>query len=246
MPLTCIAIDDEPLALELISTYVSRIPGLQLLEVFEDAISGAAYLQQKPVELLFLDINMPDISGIDLARSLVQKPMIIFTTAYKQFAFEGFELEAIDYLLKPIHFKKFTKAAEKALTLKNYKSSALTAQEDAFFYVHSEYRMVKILLKDIEYIESMEDYIKIHLSGQKPVLSLLSLKKTMLLLPAEQFVRIHRSFIVPVSKVKSIQNKKIQLSTVLLPIGEVYAAQVKVKLSLKQIPSSQYSGKGKR
>ena len=133
MPLTCIAIDDEPLALELISTYVSRIPNLQLLKVFEDAISGAAYLQQQAVDLLFLDINMPDISGIDLARSLQQKPMIIFTTAHKQFAFEGFELEAVDYLLKPINFKKFTRAAEKAQALKNYKSSALTAQEDAFF-----------------------------------------------------------------------------------------------------------------
>ncbi|MEJ5963607.1 LytR/AlgR family response regulator transcription factor [Pedobacter immunditicola] len=246
MPLTCIAIDDEPLALELISTYVSRIPNLQLLEVFEDAISGAAYLEHKTVDLLFLDIQMPDISGLDLAKSLKKKPMIIFTTAHKQFAFEGFEQEAVDYLLKPVNFKKFMKATEKAATLKNYKSSALLTQEDAFFYVHSEYRMVKILMKDIEYIESLEDYIKIHLEHQKPVLSLLSLKKTMLLLPAEQFIRIHRSYIVPVSRVKSIQHKKIQLSTVVLPIGESYAAQVRVQLSLKQFPSSQYSDKGKR
>jgi len=246
MPLTCIAIDDEPLALELISTYVSRIPNLQLLEVFEDAISGAAYLEEKTVDLLFLDIQMPDISGIDLARSLEKKPMIIFTTAHKQFAFEGFEQEAVDYLLKPINFKKFVKATEKATALKNYKSSALLTQEDAFFYVHSEYRMVKILLRDIEYIESMEDYIKIHLEDQKPVLTLLSLKKTMLLLPAEQFIRIHRSYIVPISRVKSIYNKKIQLSIVVLPIGESYAAQVRTQLSLKQFPSSQYSDKGKR
>ena len=240
--LTCIAIDDEPLALELIGTYVSRFPNLQLLNVFEDAISGASYLQEHQVDLLFLDINMPDISGLDLAKALKKRPMLIFTTAYKQFAYDGFELEALDYLLKPIDFKKFSKAVEKALTLKNYKSSALVTQEDAFIYVHSEYRMVKILLNDIEYIESMEDYIKIHLGQEKPVLSLLSLKKTLELLPAEHFIRIHRSYIVPVSKVKTIQHKKIQLSTVTLPVGESYAAQVKTKLSLRQFPSWQYSG----
>jgi len=152
----------------------------------------------------------------------------------------------VDYLLKPINFKKSVKATEKAKTLKNYKSSALLTPEDAFFYVHSEYRMVKILLKDIEYIESMEDYIKIHLKHQKPVLTLLSLKKVMHLLPAEQFVRIHRNYIVPVSRVKSIQNKKIELRIVVLPIGESYAAQVRVQLSLRQFPSSRYSDKEKR
>lgn len=163
--------------------------------------------------------------------------MIIFTTAYKQFAYEGFELEAVDYLLKPIDFERFAKAAEKAVDLKNYKSSALLAQEDGFFYVHSEYRMVKIIFKDIEYIESMEDYIKIHLSHEKPVLSLLSLKKTLEALPDQQFIRIHRSYIVPVAKVKSIQNKKIQLHTVVLPIGESYAEQVKKSLAIKPFPS---------
>jgi two-component system LytT family response regulator len=236
MPLTCIAIDDEPLALQLITSYVSRMPDLQLLEVFEDAISGAAYLEQQPVDLLFLNIQMPDISDINLARGLKQKPMIIFTTTHKQFAVNGFEVEALDYLLKPIKYIKFSKAVEKAMTLKNYKSSARLAQEDACFYVHSAYRMVKIMLKDIEYIESREDHIKIHLHQQKPVLSLLSLKETMLLLPPEQFIRIHRSYIIPVSRVKSIQNKKIQLSIVVLPIGESYAAKVKARLSLRQSP----------
>jgi two-component system LytT family response regulator len=245
-PLTCVAIDDEPLALELISTYVARFPMLQLLNIFEDAISGASFLKQQTVDLIFLDINMPDISGLDLAKAIKIKPMLIFTTAHKQYAFEGFELEAIDYLLKPIDFAKFSKAVEKAAALKNYKSSALLAQEDAFIYVHSEYRMIRILLKDIEYIESMEDYIKIHLSDKKPVLSLLSLKKTMGLLPAQQFIRIHRSFIVPVSKVKSIHNKKIQLSTVTLPIGESYAAQVKKGLVIRQFPFLQYSDTEKR
>ena len=115
MSLKCIAIDDEPLAIELISTYVSRVPGLELLHTFEDAVSAVEYIEKTPFDLLFLDINMPDISGIDLARALSKKPMIIFTTAYKQFAFEGFELEAIDFMLKPIDFQRFGKAVNKAI-----------------------------------------------------------------------------------------------------------------------------------
>src|SRR5476651_2056731 len=121
--LTCIAIDDEPLALGLMEQYISRIPSLKLLKTFEDAISGSEYIQRHPVDVLFLDINMPDISGIELARSLKNRPMLIFTTAYKTFAFEGFELEALDYLLKPIDFGRFNKAVEKAVDFKQYKQS---------------------------------------------------------------------------------------------------------------------------
>jgi len=235
MPVTalkCIAIDDEPLALELIRSYVNRLPEVQLIYTFEDAISGAEFLANAEVDLLFLDINMPDISGIDLAKALKNKPMIIFTTAYKQFAFDGFELEAVDYLLKPIDFNRFAKAVNKAIDIKKYRTSPPLPQDDAFIYVHSEYRMIKILLKEIEYIESMEDYIKIHLATEKTVLTLLSLKKIIEILPNQQFKRIHRSYIVPVAKVKSVQHKKIQLTTVLLPIGESYAEQVKLWLNI--------------
>lgn len=227
MLLKCVAIDDEPLALELIRSYISRLPNIQLLYTFEDAISGAEYLSKTPVDLVFLDINMPDISGIDLAKALKEKPMIIFTTAYKQFAYDGFELEAVDYLLKPINFERFSKAVYKAIDIKIYKDSKLSSQEEGFIYVHSEYRMIKVMLKEIEYIETMEDYIKIHLTNEKPVLTLMSLKKITEILPDEHFKRIHRSYLIPVSKIKSIQNKKIQLYTALLPIGESYAEQVK-------------------
>lgn len=227
MPLKCVAIDDEPLALELIRSYVSRLPDLQLLNTFEDAISGAEYLSMTTVDLLFLDIDMPDISGLDLAKALIEKPMLIFTTAHKQFAYDGFELEAVDYLLKPIDFTRFSKAVHKAIDIRSYKTSAPDTRQNAFIYVHSEYRMLKIMLKDIEYMESMEDYIKIHITNDKPVLTLMPLKKIMEILPQELFKRIHRSYVVPVSKVKSIQHKKIQLTTVLLPIGESYAEQIK-------------------
>ncbi|HJP62128.1 MAG TPA: response regulator, partial [Mucilaginibacter sp.] len=131
MKLKCIAIDDEPLALRLIARYVHQFPELQLVQTFDDAISGGEYLKHSPVDLLFLDINMPDISGIQLARALEQKPMIIFTTAYKNFAFEGFELEALDYLLKPIDAKRFARAVEKAIEYYKYKNTAPEKQESS-------------------------------------------------------------------------------------------------------------------
>lgn len=227
MPLKCVAIDDEPLATELISTYISRFPDLELLQTFEDAVSGAEFLQKNSVDLLFLDINMPDISGIDLARALDKKPMIIFTTAYKQFAYEGFELEAVDYLLKPIDFDRFSKSVQKAIDYHQYKNNTLPATDDASIYVHSEYRMIKIVLKNIEYLESMEDYVKIHLEDAPAVLTLMPLKKMLEKLPADDFKRIHRSFIVPVKKVRSVQNRKVRLNSIELPISGSYADEVK-------------------
>lgn len=227
MPLKCVAIDDEPLAIELISTYISRFPDLELLQTFEDAVSGAEFLQKNSVDLLFLDINMPDISGIDLARALHKKAMIIFTTAYKQFAYEGFELEAVDYLLKPIDFDRFSKSVQKAIDYHQYKNNTLPATDDASIYVHSEYRMIKIVLKNIEYLESMEDYVKIHLEDAPAVLTLMPLKKMLEKLPADDFKRIHRSFIVPVKKVRSVQNRKVRLNSIELPISGSYADEVK-------------------
>ncbi|WP_295711591.1 LytTR family DNA-binding domain-containing protein [Mucilaginibacter sp.] len=222
MVLKCIAIDDEPLALKLISGYVSRFPSLQLIQTFDDAISGAEFLKTKTVDLLFIDINMPDITGIDLVRSLAVKPIVIFTTAYKNFAYEGFELEALDYILKPIDFKRFEKAVEKAIDYYRYKNQPATEQAEESLYVYSEYRMVKIELSAIEYIESMEDYIKIHLTNAKTVLTLMPLKKVLEKLPADKFQRIHRSYIVPVNKIRSIQNRKVKLSDIELPVSESY------------------------
>ena len=226
-PLKCVSIDDEPLALKLIKEYVSRFPALQMVRTFDDAITGAEFLKRTPIDLLFIDINMPDITGIDLVRSLENKPMIIFTTAYKNFAFEGFELEAIDYLLKPIDFKRFTKAIEKAIDYYQYKNAPNEEQVDESLYVYSEYRMVKIGLKDIEYIESMEDYVKIHVHDAKTILSLMPLKTVLEKLPADKFQRIHRSYIIPVNKVISIKNRKVQLPGIELPVSESYAPFVR-------------------
>lgn len=230
MILKCVAIDDEPLALDLISNYAGRIPALKLINTFEDAISGAEYLRQDPVDLLFLDINMPDISGIDLARAIDIKPMIIFTTAHKQFAYEGFQLDAIDYLLKPINFEAFQKSIQKAIAFRNYQQKENTGLAEACIYVHAEYRLVRIPFKEIEYIESMEDYVRFHVGKDKPIMSLMTLKKVLDLLPDEQFVRIHRSYIIPLTKIRSIQHKKVELRSIILPIGESYAEQLKRRM----------------
>lgn len=224
MPLKCVAIDDEPLALELIKTYVNRFPSLEIIHVFEDAISGAEYLNQNPVDLLFLDVNMPDITGVELARSLVNNPMIIFTTAYRNYAFESYELQAIDYLLKPIDFNRFTTAVEKAIDFYAYKTTPQENFGREAIYLYSEYKMIKIFLKDIEYIESMGDYLKIYQNtAEKPLLTLATMKKILEKLPENQFTRIHRGFIVALDKIKSIHNKKVQLANAELPIGDAYS-----------------------
>lgn len=212
MVLKCIAIDDEPPAIDLIAAYIERTPQLQLLQTFDDAISASEFLRSNPVDLLFVDINMPDITGIELVKSLENKPMVIFTTAYKKFAYEGFELDAVDYLLKPIDFARFSKAVGKAQEYNEYRNNSQGAAARHLF-VRSEYRVIKINLDDIEYIESLEDYIKIYLVADKPVMTLMPLKKVLEKLPGDKFRRIHRSFIVSVPKVKSVLHRKVQLAS---------------------------------
>src|SRR5438067_3147728 len=222
MQITCIAIDDEPLALELIREYVGKFPELKIVQTFDDAINGADFLRTHDIDLLFIDINMPDITGVDLVRSLEKKPLTIFTTAYKNFAFEGFELEAIDYLLKPIDFERFTKAVTRAIEFFQYKQASKDKLQQSLF-VRSEYRMIKIDLDEIEYIEGLEDYIKIHLTNKKSVLTLMTLKSVLDKLYAGKFKGIHRSYIIPVDKVQSILNRKVRLSSgAELPVSNNY------------------------
>jgi DNA-binding LytR/AlgR family response regulator len=222
MGITCIAIDDEPPALVLLKEYISQCPGLQLLQTFDDAITGSEFLRKNTVDLLFIDINMPDITGLDLVRSLEEKPMIVFTTAHKKFAMDGFELDAVDYLLKPISFERFSKAVNKVTEYFDYKRTSKTEEVENLF-VYSEYRMVKIPLADIEYIESLEDYIRINLTCGKPVMTLMTMKKVLEKLSAAKFKRIHRSYIVATDKVKSVLNRKAKLATgTELPISDSY------------------------
>jgi len=227
MQLKCIAIDDEPLALDIIKAYCSRMPLLNLTHTFDDAVTASEFLRNQPVDLVFLDVNMPDITGIDLARALEKKPMIIFTTAYKKFAWEGFELDAIDYLLKPISFDRFEKAVNKAADYKQYREAMANNQREAHLFVRAEYRLVKIPLHDVEYIEGLEDYIRIHLKNTRPVMTLMTLKSMMEKLPADKFMRIHRSYIIGTDHIQSIQQRKILTTSAKeLPISESYLPAV--------------------
>lgn len=223
MKLRCIAIDDEPPALLLMKEYISRIPSLQLEQIFEDAVKGQAFLQEQGTDLLFVDINMPDLSGLELVRSLTKPPMVIFTTAYKNFAIEGFELDAVDYLVKPVAFERFEKAVKKAEDYFRYHQPPSRQEEPDSLFVYSEYRLVKILFSDIEYIESLEDYIRIHTINNKPLMTLLTLKKVLEKLPDGQFRRIHRSYIISFNKIKSVQGRKLRLlSGKELPVSDSY------------------------
>lgn len=222
MTLTCIAIDDEPLALQLMKQYAAKTPQLRLLHLFDEVTSAQKFLKETPVDLLFTDINMPDVSGTELVRTLPHKPLVIFTTAYKNFAYEGFELEAVDYLLKPFSFTRFEKAVTKAVDYYQHKNKDGT-DEGAYIFVRSEYRMIKINTADINYIEGLEDYIKIHLQGERPVLTLMTMKSILEKLPADRFKRIHRSYIINTSKVKLVTGKKIVLfNSTELPVSDSY------------------------
>jgi len=223
MKIRCIAIDDESPALLLMREYISRIPFLQLQYTFEDAVKGQALLQQEGTDLLFVDINMPDISGLELVRSLSQPPMVIFTTAYKNFTVDGFELDAVDDLVKPIAFERFEKAVKKAQEFYTYRKRTHQSEIPDALFVYVEYRLVKINLADIEYIESLEDYIRIHTTTGKPLMTLMTLKKVLEKLPDDQFRRIHRSYIVAFTKVKSIQGRKLRMqSGKELPVSDSY------------------------
>lgn len=225
MQLKCVAIDDEPLALDLIKQYAERFAFLHLIQTFNDAVTGREFLRQHPVDLLFVDINMPDITGLDLVRSLEVKPMVIFTTAYRKFAADSYDLDAIDYVLKPVEFERFSRAVSKAAEYYRYRNGSEKKESDVFF-VRSEYQLVKIHYADIAYIESAEDYIKIHISNGRPVMTLMTMKGILDKLPANDFKRIHRSYVIPLSKVKAVVNKKVRLADIELPIGDSYMSQV--------------------
>ena len=217
---TCVAIDDEPLALEVIKIYIAKIPDLHLIGSFSDAAEGLAFLQKNIVTLLFLDINMPNLNGFELYYALQIKPMIIFTTADKGYAVEAFEIDAIDYLLKPFNFIRF----ETAIT-KTYNRRQVKEKEDIstqHLYIHSDYKIVKIAFSEIVYIEASDDYVTIY-TGIQSYLTLLSMKKILGKLPAMDFLRIHRSYIVAKDKISFLQYRKIGLlNNIELPVGDTY------------------------
>lgn len=232
--MTFIALDDEPLALVLIEKYAREIPEWQLLSTFTDAAAAADFLQNNTtVDLLLIDINMPDINGLQFVEALPdEKPMVIFVTAYKEFAHEGFNLDVVDYLVKPVAPERFKKALQKAADLLELRrkaesiAPAPTPLEDHIF-VFSEYQKVKILLKDVLYLESMGDYVKIFLQSQpKPILTLERLKNLAERLRGQGFRRIHRSVVVNVTKVTAVQKARVKVGSEWLAVGETYLEEL--------------------
>jgi DNA-binding LytR/AlgR family response regulator len=217
----CIIIDDEPLAGKLVKEYISRVSFLELAGTFTDAIEARKLLEKEKIDLLFLDIQMPDINGIQFYDSLKEKPMVIFTTAFSEYAVEGFNVNAIDYLLKPFEYDRFVKSVYKAKEYYEFIRSQEVQLTSIF--VKSDYQLVKINLKDVLLIEGLDDYIRIHLPGGKTILTLMSLKAIAEKLPAQEFVRIHRSYIVPLSKIEKVSSKKIEIAGKEIPVGISYA-----------------------
>lgn len=215
-----VVVDDEPLAIDLIKGYLERIPNMRLLETFSDAINAFSYLKSVNVDLVFLDINMPEISGIELAKSLKKPPMFIFITAYREFALEGFNVSAVDYLLKPVSFERFKLAIEKALELNSLKANSNQISEN-YVVVKSDYQSIKIGTREIIYVEGLDDYIRIYTTSGI-VQTLMSLKSFVELLPEKEFVRIHRSFIVSVSRITSFSKRSVFMNDIEVPIGTTY------------------------
>jgi two-component system, LytTR family, response regulator LytT len=240
MILNCIAVDDEPLALGLVAAFVEQTPFLKLIGKFSSAVEALRAIHSQKIDLLFLDIQMPDLNGIELARVLdnskINKPRIIFTTAYNQFALEGYKVDALDYLLKPFNYEEFLHAASKALAYaelvekSNSPASPVAAAappeeriEDEYLFLKVEYQLVRIALNDILYIEGLKDYVKVWLkSAEKPILSLTSLKSLEEKLPAKKFMRVHRSFIVSLDKINSISRNALQIGKVNITVGDQY------------------------
>ena len=225
MKLKTIAIDDEPLALRLVSDYISKTPFLELVGAFDNPLDAIDFLSTQSADLIFVDIQMPDLTGIEFTRSLEDAPKIVFTTAYEKYALEGFKLNATDYLLKPFSYEEFLKAAQKARKQSELEASTVPLIEanSQFLFLKSEYKIRRINFNDILYIEGLKDYIKVYTTGEdKPVLSLNSMKSLEEKLPEDQFMRVHRSFIVNLNKISIIERSRIIFGKTYIPVSDQY------------------------
>lgn len=238
MKISCVAIDDEPLALDLLTKFIEQTPFLSLQGRFSNAIEALSYINQQEVNLIFMDIQMPDLSGMELARILDGKKnsgttRVIFCTAYHQFALEGYKVEALDYLLKPYSYEDFLTAATKAYQyfgrIGNLAQPSLPTTPAAsadYIFLKVEYQLVKVMLKDITHIEAYKDYVKVHLTSKNhPLLSLTSMKNMEELLPKDRFMRVHRSFIVSLDHIDSISKNVIHVGKQQIAVGDLYKEQ---------------------
>ena len=244
MMIRCMAIDDEPLALQQIVAYIGKVPFLELAAQCQSAVEARQFLEQDTVDAIFCDINMPDLNGMDFVKSLTAPPLVVFTTAYSEYAVEGFRVNAVDYLLKPFGLQDFQRAANRIRErLENTQSqdisltshpSPLTSENDDTIFLKTEYRIVKVSISDIRYVEAMSEYLKVHLESEvKPIITLLSMKKMEERLP-DYFMRIHRSYIVNLTKIQEVnKNRIIMDADTYLPIGDMYKDTFQAYLDTK-------------
>ena len=231
----CLAIDDEPLALQQIAAYIGKVPFLELAAQCQSALEAQQFLQQDTVDAIFCDINMPDLNGMDFIKTLTAPPLVVFTTAYAEYAVEGFKVNAVDYLLKPFGLQDFQRAANRLAERLELRSERI---EDDTIFLKTEYRIVKVSISDIRYVEAMSEYLKVYLESEpKPIITLLSMKKMEERLPS-YFMRIHRSYIINLTKIQEVnKNRVIMDSDTYLPIGDMY------KDSFQQYLDTKFLGK---
>lgn len=231
--INCLAVDDEPLALDVLEDFIGKVPFLHLVKACPSAMEAMELLHQYKIQLLFLDIQMPQVSGVQFLKGLrSDQPRVIFTTAYPDYALEGFNLDAVDYLLKPFTFERFLKAANKAYQQINAPSKIQEPPaEKEYMFVKSGYDTVKISFKDILYIEGLKDYVKIHTTG-KTVIALMNMKALEDMLPAS-FIRIHRSYIIDFERISKVQKRRVFIEQTEIPIGEVYREDFLKKLNMQ-------------
>lgn len=226
MTLNCAIVDDEPLAVELLVSYVAKIPFMNLAGKYSNAIDAMKGLSEHPVDVIFLDIQMPDLNGLELSKMLPETTRIVFTTAFQQYAVDSYRLNALDFLMKPISYVDFLEACSKALQwfkLTHHSEETAKQEEMKSIFVKSEYKLLQIDLDKIKYIEGLKDYVKIYTEDSPhPILSLMNMKAMEQMLPSSRFIRVHRSFIVQKSKIREIDRNRIVFGDVYIPIGDSY------------------------
>jgi DNA-binding LytR/AlgR family response regulator len=233
--MNCIAVDDEPLALKLLADNISKVAYLKLVASCTDAFEAVKALEENSVDLIFIDIQMPGLTGLQFVSTLQNKPLVIFITAYKQYALESYDLAVVDYLVKPVALDRFIKACNKAkelYELKSLKQQPITINTKEFFFVNVDYSQVKIIFNDIIWVEGVRDYIKIYLrSDNKPLLIRSSLKAIEQELPSSKFLRIHKSYLVAVESITSIRKNSVFIKNMELPVGETFREDVERLMS---------------
>jgi DNA-binding LytR/AlgR family response regulator len=231
MNFTCLIVDDEQLARTLLQDFVSKVPQLELKGMCKNPLEASQVMQQEHIDILFLDIQMPELTGVEFLKTLKHRPVTIFTTAYSEYALEGYELDVIDYLVKPFAFERFVKAVNKAMEYINLKREATTepgarkSEGDEYILLHADHKIYKVRLDEILYIEGLKEYVSYY-TPEKRIIVLQSLKSIEESLPSDKFIRIHRSYIVPIEKIKTLDGNQVQIGNKLIPIGRSYRDEV--------------------